>query len=465
MSQVSRKFIQDAAINAAKLASDSVITIKILDANVTGAKLENNIALPGAPTTTTAAPGDSSTKIATTAFVGNAVSTALAGLDFQADVLDKQVDATLDPGAAPTLGDRYIITDSGSLHANFGTIAGIGNNDIVQYDGADFVVVYDVSVQGEGAIAWNRDDNTFEYYDGSSWAAFGGLAGVTAGAGLTKTGNTLDVGAGDGIDVAADSISVDVSDIAGAGLENDGSNNLRIASTAAGAGLALSAGVLSVNVDDSTIEINTDTLRVKDAGITAAKLAAAVAGDGLTGGAGSALAVGAGDGISVAADAVAVSVAALAGSGLEDDGSNNLRIAASAAGAGLTGGAGSALAVGAGDGITVNADDIDVKVNAATLKINGSNEVEGLKPAKESFTLAGGDITNQYIDLAQVAKASSIRLFVVGGPEQEEGVDYTVSLTGGAGGNTRLSFAGGLATGGASELVATDVVKVAYEYL
>jgi hypothetical protein len=40
-----------------------------------------------------------------------------------------------------------------------------------------------------------------------------------------------------------------------------------------GAGLTLTGTDLAVNVDDSTIEIASDTLRVKDAGITAAKLA------------------------------------------------------------------------------------------------------------------------------------------------------------------------------------------------
>lgn len=46
--------------------------------------------------------------------------------------------------------------------------------------------------------------------------------------------------------------------------------------------------------------------------------------------------------------------------------SDNVRIAAAAAGSGLTGGAGSALAVGAGTGVTVNADDvaIDTSVTA-----------------------------------------------------------------------------------------------------
>lgn len=48
----------------------------------------------------------------------------------------------------------------------------------------------------------------------------------------------------------------------------------KIASAVAGNGLAGGAGAaLSVNVDSSTIEINSDSLRVKDAGIVAAKLA------------------------------------------------------------------------------------------------------------------------------------------------------------------------------------------------
>lgn len=45
------------------------------------------------------------------------------------------------------------------------------------------------------------------------------------------------------------------------------------ASYTAGAGLTLTGNDFEVNVDDSTIEINADTLRVKDAGITDAKLA------------------------------------------------------------------------------------------------------------------------------------------------------------------------------------------------
>ena len=74
----------------------------------------------------------------------------------------------------------------------------------------------------------------------------------------------------------------------------------------AGDALAASSNQLAVQVDDSTIETNSDALRVKDAGITEAKLATSVAGDGLTGGGGNALAVGAGSLIDVQANVVDV---------------------------------------------------------------------------------------------------------------------------------------------------------------
>lgn len=47
-----------------------------------------------------------------------------------------------------------------------------------------------------------------------TWTQFSGSASLNAGAGLTKTGNTLDVGAGTGILVAADSVAVDTTLIA-----------------------------------------------------------------------------------------------------------------------------------------------------------------------------------------------------------------------------------------------------------
>ena len=87
-------------------------------------------------------------------------------------------------------------------------------------------------------------------------------------------------------------------------------------------------------------------------------------------------------------------------------------------------------------------------------------------PNKETFVLSGTDITNQYIDLAQVASTGSILFQVKGAGALLEGAsyDYSVSYTGGAGGNTRITFLNDLATGGGAALVATDVVQVNYIY-
>ncbi|MEO5376143.1 MAG: hypothetical protein H7840_18160 [Alphaproteobacteria bacterium] len=145
----------------------------------------------GTPTAPTAALGTNTTQLATTAFVKTAVEKAIAGLDFQVDVLDVQVDGTLDPGATPVTGARYIVTNATDLHANFGTIVGLESNDIVEYDGSAFVVEYDVSVQGEGALVWNRGSDAWFRWNGTSWDEFGGLAGVSGGIGITVDGATI----------------------------------------------------------------------------------------------------------------------------------------------------------------------------------------------------------------------------------------------------------------------------------
>ena len=62
--------------------------------------------------------------------------------------------------------------------------------------------------------------------------------------------------------------------VATAGIADNAVTAAKIDSSVAGSGLAGGAGtVLSVNVDDSTIEINSDTLRIKDSGVVTAKLA------------------------------------------------------------------------------------------------------------------------------------------------------------------------------------------------
>jgi len=123
---------------------------------------------------------------------------ALKNYGFQGNVLGIQSDNTLDPGAAPAEGDRYVIQDAGALHANFGAVAekftgydqngdktfaavAVADDDIVEYmaaaDGGNgaFVIVYDVSVEQKDAAVINEVDNHIYKFDYSvpAWADSG----------------------------------------------------------------------------------------------------------------------------------------------------------------------------------------------------------------------------------------------------------------------------------------------------
>ena len=81
---------------------------------------------------------------------------------------------------------------------------------------------------------------------------------ITAGDGL-KTGGEVDLG-------SSVTVNIDVSDFAGTGLEDDGSENLRIAAAAAGNGLTGGAGsALSIDLDGSTLSVGASGLKAGDA--------------------------------------------------------------------------------------------------------------------------------------------------------------------------------------------------------
>jgi hypothetical protein len=116
------------------------------------------------------------------------------------------------------------------------------------------------------------------------------------------------------------------------------------------------SGKQLLHADESTLTKSGDTISIKAAGITGTELAAAVAGDGLNGGAGDALSVDCATGLETTADAVKVSNA----------GVTSTHLNSSVAGAGLTGGGGSALAVGAGTGMEINTGKIAVHFGTTT---------------------------------------------------------------------------------------------------
>lgn len=111
--------------------------------------------------------------------------------------------------------------------------------------------------------------------------------------------------------------------------------------------------------------------------------------------------------------------------------------------------------------LRVRADDSSLEKDKTT-KISGSGSVVSTKPRKLTLTLTATDISNQYVDLPQVASDSSISFYVAGGGVQYEGDDYSVNYTGGASSKTRVTFAGGLATAGVSALASGDKVCISY---
>lgn len=132
--------------------------------------------------------------------IQNEIELAKRGIEYQDSVKDKDL-AT--PPTTPTAKDRYIVKATA-------TGAWVGKeNNIAEWNGYSWVFY----APSEGWTVYVDDEDKQYSFNGTGWVMSGaGLQTVTAGNGLTGGGQsdsvTLNVGAGNGITVATDSVAV-----------------------------------------------------------------------------------------------------------------------------------------------------------------------------------------------------------------------------------------------------------------
>ena len=227
--------------------------------DVTGAQLATNGSHTGITATYDDA-GDGAVDLAvSTEFIADTVGNMVtSNTESGLSVVYQDGDNTLDFTVATLNQDTTGLAGTATALASARTISG------VSFDGTANITLNTGSITESGNLYFTDervDDRVNSLIVGGTniTATYDDSAGT-----LTIDGNAADITgvvAGDGLTGGATS----------------GDATLSLAATVAGDGLAHSSGVLSVTVDDSSIETNSDTLRVKATGITNAMLAGSIA--------------------------------------------------------------------------------------------------------------------------------------------------------------------------------------------
>lgn len=154
-------------------------------------------------------------------YVDDAIAAAQMGNEWMTSAHSRAIT----PPGSPATGERVLI--DGTLGAATGAFAG-HEDDVAEWDGAAWIFV----TPATGTfISVDTENTKLYYFGGSAWEPKA-FESTTASTGLVKVGM-----------------------------------DIRLDSSAAGDGLGFASGVLSVNVDGSSLEINADSLRVKALGI------------------------------------------------------------------------------------------------------------------------------------------------------------------------------------------------------
>ena len=305
-----------------------------------------------------------------------------------------------------TISDEVVTGDAGTIVADLEGTADFAKQ-LLPYAITGMPQANDVDATNDYLLIWDDSDGRLEKINRTTFVSgLGAMSNWTLSDGSNtqsiEDANTVLISGAPGIDVLVSStdtvtISLDISEYSTVSaavddkiltLDSDGSTHQLtsisdLASLYAGSGLVESEGSLHVNVDDSTLEILSDVLQIKESGITFSKLADSAIQTSLEGFSDN--------------DTSLMTSAAIQDkitTQVSDEGYFNV------AGSGLIVNAGESNRIDfvGGDGLTVSENEVDVLVDGSTIDFNGSNQL---------YVPNGGIGENQRSRTVQTATSSS----------------------------------------------------------
>lgn len=206
-----------------------------VDATKSGLDFKESVRVATTATLNATAAGSGATRTLTNA--GTQAALAIDGINLaQGDrVLVKNQTAGENNGI-------YTVTTVGSGSVNWVLTRASDANTSALVNPGLFVFVEQGTTNGDNGFVLTTDSTITLDTTPLTFTQFSGAGQIVAGAGLTKNGNTLDVGAGDGIVVNTDTVA--------------------LASTVAGNGLTFSSGVVSVGGTANRISVTADAVDI-----------------------------------------------------------------------------------------------------------------------------------------------------------------------------------------------------------
>jgi hypothetical protein len=146
----------------------------------------------------------------------------------------------------PANGTRVIVKSAGGA----GSFSGHANK-IATYNATTNAWAVEAPADGWASLVTGNGgiwSDTGWTYNGTAWVQFTGAGQINAGAGLTKSGNTLAVGKGDGIAIGSDDISIDLAS-SNPGLQLTGTSPNKKLSVLAGGANGIVVGATGVELE------------------------------------------------------------------------------------------------------------------------------------------------------------------------------------------------------------------------